>query len=280
MNTSTTFKKDFIRTSKLLILAIALSAGTSYIFADWSAPSALPPTCPAGSPGCDAPLNIGNATQAKSGSLFIGQSSVPSGPTAYTGLGYLEANALITGSATIGTNGLTLNGPVTLPSGIPTAGQALESSDTSGDLKWATLPSGPAGYVLTGIASWSPPVASPGSANSTDNVPNQTMDLSAGSGTYNTNIFATYFTCDDFTTSLLVDGTPVSVYGAAEATYDTRNDANTGGCDQNTIMANIKLSAGTHTLSLSRPIIDATSSESGVDGIGETHFLWEAFPSN
>ncbi len=57
-----------------LILGIALSVFliTFAVSADWSQPPGIPPTCPSGEPGCDAPVHVGIGTQAKAGALGVG----------------------------------------------------------------------------------------------------------------------------------------------------------------------------------------------------------------
>jgi hypothetical protein len=268
MSTLIKFKRDLIQTSKILILFLAITLGTNYLFADWSPPTALPPSCPAGSPGCNPPLDTGTETQAKAGSFIVGASSVPSGAGAYTGLGYLLANEIVSSGASLGQNGLTLEGPLELFSGnppvpvTPTAGQVLESYDNQGDLQWANVGSS-ATTVYTGTAQWIPN----GDA-STYTVPNQNITI-GGSGTYNTSIYATYGTCQDFPTNLVVDGVVVNSYqGAGNPGSDT------AGCDQNTLMAVVPLVAGTHTLSLTRT--NTYGDSSNYDAIGEVHFSYTA----
>jgi len=62
---------------KILIIALALSVGMSYAFADWTTPKSVAPTCvtdPANSSydgGCLSPINIGSQSQAKLGPLTI-----------------------------------------------------------------------------------------------------------------------------------------------------------------------------------------------------------------
>ena len=56
-----------------LTLGIALSIfAISLAVYAWTAPTATPPTCPAGSPGCDAPVHVGTTTQTKVGALGVG----------------------------------------------------------------------------------------------------------------------------------------------------------------------------------------------------------------
>lgn len=59
-----------MKSFKIIVLVLGLVlAGTA--FADWTAPSSNPPTCLAGQPGCDAPVNVGTVNQTKSGGLGI-----------------------------------------------------------------------------------------------------------------------------------------------------------------------------------------------------------------
>ena len=66
-----TLKQEIFQAAKIIILALFIAVGTGYIFADWSAPTSTPPTCVAGTPGCDAPLNVGYGGQVKQGNLDI-----------------------------------------------------------------------------------------------------------------------------------------------------------------------------------------------------------------
>jgi hypothetical protein len=52
--------------------AIILGLGIQYVLADWTqAPTGTPPNCPAGYPGCDAPVNVGSSGQVKNGPLTL-----------------------------------------------------------------------------------------------------------------------------------------------------------------------------------------------------------------
>ncbi len=55
----------------LLLLSLVLSASQVQAV-DWANPTFDPPTCPAGTPGCDVPLNVSNNNQTKAGGLIIG----------------------------------------------------------------------------------------------------------------------------------------------------------------------------------------------------------------
>ncbi len=55
-----------------MALGLGLVLGVSSLQAAWTnAPAGGPPNCPAGSPGCDAPLNVGPSLQTKIGGLWI-----------------------------------------------------------------------------------------------------------------------------------------------------------------------------------------------------------------
>ncbi len=54
----------------IIVLALILSYHTAY--AAWVAPISAPPTCNAGDPGCDAPVNVSGNAQVKLGPLQIG----------------------------------------------------------------------------------------------------------------------------------------------------------------------------------------------------------------
>lgn len=61
--------------SKLLstiVLSVLALVVTPVAYANWTPPLALPPTCAAGSPGCDAPINVSINPQVKAGALNIG----------------------------------------------------------------------------------------------------------------------------------------------------------------------------------------------------------------
>src|SRR3989338_2497324 len=53
-----------------LVLGLTLAAGLT-VYATWSPPTAAPPGCTAGNPGCDAPINVGSEEQRKAGSLVV-----------------------------------------------------------------------------------------------------------------------------------------------------------------------------------------------------------------
>ncbi|MDD4989822.1 MAG: hypothetical protein PHW31_00740 [Candidatus Pacebacteria bacterium] len=72
---------SFFKKFKPLILLVSVFilcySTVWYISAAWSDAPGTPPTCPAGSPGCDAPLNAGSTAQYKTGSLGVGLNVSP-----------------------------------------------------------------------------------------------------------------------------------------------------------------------------------------------------------
>ncbi len=58
--------------SLVLATTVSVFAASFFALANWSPPPASPPGCPAGSPGCDAPLHVGSGSQVKSGALGVG----------------------------------------------------------------------------------------------------------------------------------------------------------------------------------------------------------------
>ncbi|MFA6096467.1 MAG: hypothetical protein WC788_02460 [Candidatus Paceibacterota bacterium] len=114
-------KKNFEKTriaSVLLSVAICIMA-FGYTVIAWSPAPADPPDCPAGYPGCDAPLNVGNAGQTKGGGLILNTAGWPNGlsvAAGNVGIGTLTPDSKLDvigdaavdgGAATISTGGYT-----------------------------------------------------------------------------------------------------------------------------------------------------------------------------
>ena len=59
-------RTQVLDTAKIVILAALVVVGVQYAFAGPPA-GAVPPACPSGQPGCDAPVNVGSSEQAKGG---------------------------------------------------------------------------------------------------------------------------------------------------------------------------------------------------------------------
>jgi|GEM_PF-4052604 len=68
---SQTNHKFFILFISAIAATLAMSVSFQSLLAAWQAPAASPPTCAAGNPGCDAPLNTGAGAQTKQGGLNI-----------------------------------------------------------------------------------------------------------------------------------------------------------------------------------------------------------------
>jgi len=60
----------------LVILTLGLSVSLQSLLAAWTAPLASPPTCTAGNPGCNAPVNTGPLMQLKTGALWLNSDGI------------------------------------------------------------------------------------------------------------------------------------------------------------------------------------------------------------
>jgi len=107
-------------------VGVTLGAFAIAAFAQWTAPPGTPPTCPSGAPGCDAPINVGEANQLKLGTLSI--------------------NTSLVSPATIGLNvfGQSIFDSVKILTGAG-AGKVL-TSDATGNATWAA-PAGAGGGI-------------------------------------------------------------------------------------------------------------------------------------
>ena len=79
------------KTISLIFAIFVICFAIAFYAFSWTGPSTAPPICPSGEPGCDAPINIGGASQYKSGALGIG------------GVFRAYSNAIIDGNVGIGT---------------------------------------------------------------------------------------------------------------------------------------------------------------------------------
>lgn len=88
----------------LILGVMTMSLAIGYLAIAWSDAPASPVTCPDGYPGCDAPVHVGSASQAKAGGLSImgnvGIGIVDSGGKKLK----VQGDAEITGALTIGGN--------------------------------------------------------------------------------------------------------------------------------------------------------------------------------
>ncbi len=110
-------KSNFIRTSKITILALALTLGTNMLFAAWQAPTQTPPNG-----NVPAPLNQGGVDQTKAGGLAVNAFAA-------------AANSFFAGNVTIGTP--TAPAHFKLVDGNQAQGKVL-TSDVNGNASWQT----------------------------------------------------------------------------------------------------------------------------------------------
>ncbi len=59
------FTKEISQSLKVIVLGLAIGLGVSFVSANWTAPIGTAPTCAAGNPGCDAPINVSTNNQSK-----------------------------------------------------------------------------------------------------------------------------------------------------------------------------------------------------------------------
>lgn len=70
---------NLLRNFALIIAGVLLAVGLNIVAYAFDEPALSPPQCTAGSPGCDAPINVGPADQIKKGSLTISDGSLSVG---------------------------------------------------------------------------------------------------------------------------------------------------------------------------------------------------------
>src|SRR3989344_1603398 len=109
-------KKQLLDTVKIVAVGLALGVGTGYLFA-WTGAPGTPPTCPSGSPGCDAPLNVSSTGQKKAGGLAMG----PTAPSVPANGAILDVYGTGAFTNVLVTNTLKISG------GSPAAGKVLTS---------------------------------------------------------------------------------------------------------------------------------------------------------
>ncbi len=126
---------------KSIIIGCIIAMGVSYVSADWSGPKIPPPNCitdPTSvnyNEACNAPINIGLSSQAKTGDLTLVRSFVGS---------------------------LKVINDFTFATGTPTAGQVLTAVDGTGKVGWGTVSGNAASSVIAlGLTSISPPTFIP-----------------------------------------------------------------------------------------------------------------------
>ncbi len=69
-----------VRTVLLIGVVVgSLFAAVATVVAQWNEPTATPPSCPDGDPGCDAPLNVSDNLQTKGGPLIVNTAGAANG---------------------------------------------------------------------------------------------------------------------------------------------------------------------------------------------------------
>lgn len=127
---------------KIVIVILIVTFALPNAFADWTAPLTTPPSCPAGDPGCDAPVNVGTVAQIKDGDLTV---------DAFSALlnSYFAGKLGIGVIPTLSSPALEVAGQVKITGGSPGAGKVL-TSDATGLATWATPTGGPGGGIVDG----------------------------------------------------------------------------------------------------------------------------------
>jgi len=119
------------------IAGFALGAFALAAAANWVPPINTAPDCTTGNPGCDAPINVSNSSQAKKGALSVGTTTLPA--AAYIldadGYGFFR--------------GLGVLGNFVVKDGNQGDGKVL-MSDANGLATWRTLASGTGGKIIFG----------------------------------------------------------------------------------------------------------------------------------
>ncbi|MBI4136137.1 MAG: hypothetical protein HY481_01090 [Candidatus Vogelbacteria bacterium] len=127
--------------SRFAIAVIAIGLGVGYVLAAWSPPGFPPPTG-TGSPDADAPINVGNKAQTKSGPLAVTNTFIS--PQIFAGK--LGIDDGIGNDGPVGNPDpfavLDVDGLIRIRGGSPGPDRFLKTSSTAGD--------------TTGLASWQP----------------------------------------------------------------------------------------------------------------------------
>ncbi len=130
---------------KILPQIIASLFLAGFVVYAWTGPTQAPPNCPAGSPGCDAPINVGAGDQTFLGSKTLWMKNDETGVMNLRGafnvrgLSQFLSDAVFDGKVGIGTvtpgAKLEINGQVKITGGLPGAGKVL-TSDANGLGSW------------------------------------------------------------------------------------------------------------------------------------------------
>jgi hypothetical protein len=141
--------KRIISTS-LVAVGFFLGASALSVFGAWTAPLSAPPACTSGNPGCDAPINVGNISQSKLGSLKVNTAI----PQSTYGLDVWGLSRFY-GDVQIGDS--TTAGSIQITDGNQGAGKVL-TSDAAGKASWQDISSAsagdPSGFVIPNHDSW------------------------------------------------------------------------------------------------------------------------------
>ncbi len=89
-------KKEFTQTLKILLAAVVLSLGISYVYA-WTAPTLAPPDG-----NTSAPLNTGSSDQSKEGNLALGTITAPTQTLEVTGNSVVGGTAYFLSNIVVG----------------------------------------------------------------------------------------------------------------------------------------------------------------------------------
>lgn len=141
----------------VVIIGVAFGLAIQFVSADWSEPTAAPTACPAGFPGCDAPVNVGASTQTKTGNFI--------------------ANSLGAGSLNI-TSNANIGGTVTASGLRMTTGAGegkVLTSDAGGNASWKPASGGGGG--ITSISAGSGIVLSPNPITSSGSIAVDTSSI-------------------------------------------------------------------------------------------------------
>ena len=141
--------QNFFHYTKLIILTVVLVAGLSYLQA-WTGPpsGSVPPACPTGEVGCDAPVNVSSTAQAKTGSLSLtGASGILVASAAIFGAGSPSDSVVdINGAVRLGMSGITCNATNNGALRYNTTGKVFEYCDAASWKSIATTATG-GGYL-------------------------------------------------------------------------------------------------------------------------------------
>jgi hypothetical protein len=203
------FTKELTQPLKVIFLGLVLGAGISFAAADWTAPPAAAPTCPASTLGCNAPINVGSTSQKKSGKITLGTGTLDAATDNYsasfnkgTSNAGIEADGIVNVAGLFNLGGALFGFPGAPAADVAIYGSLTENGPTTVNgtttLDASSLGSGNGGIgsralVLksnanTGTA-WanSVTIASPTAANLTiyDDTRQQPMSLRAQDGKFN-----------------------------------------------------------------------------------------------